>query len=128
MRTTRGLILATAILALLTTGCSRNVVVGSEPSGATGSSENVEANLQNTLASFATAQRQYREIHGRYATNASDLTYVTPAEVRIDVIQGDRVGYSAIATQGDSECAVFGGDARPPRGYVSSKDTPACRS
>ena len=129
MRTTsRCLTLAAAIVALVTTGCSRNVVVGSEPSGASGSAENVQAELQSTLASFATAQKQYFEVNGRYAPNVTDLTYVAPADVRIDVIQGDRSGYSAIASKADAECAVYGGGARAPRGYVATADTPACRS
>lgn len=129
MRTTsRCLTLAAAVLALVSAGCSRNVVVGSEPSGATGSTENVEAELQGALASFATAQKQYFETNGRYAPNVADLTYVAPADIRIDVIQGDRSGYSAIASKADAECAVYGGGARAPRGYVSSADAPACRN
>jgi len=115
------------VVVVVGAGCSRNVVVGSEPSGATGSPENIEAQLQQELSSFSTAQKQYYETNGRYAPNVSDLTYEAPTEVRIDVIQGDRAGFSAIATRAQSECAVFGGDARAPRGYVSTAGTPACR-
>lgn len=129
MRTTRAGFTVAAVLvaAVAAAGCSRNVVVGSEPSGATGSPENVEAQLQQELSSFATAQKQYYETNQRYAPNVSDLTYVAPADVRIDVIQGDRSGFSAIASRAQSECAVFGGDVRAPRGYVSTAGTPACR-
>ena len=48
MRTIRARITSAAVLVVVVVGagCSRNVVVGSEPSGATGSPENIEAQLQ----------------------------------------------------------------------------------
>ena len=129
MRTTRRFLTLTAILIAAASigGCSRNVVVGSEPSGGTGSPANVEAQLQTVLGSFATAQKEYYAAEGRYAPTVSDLGFDVPADVRVDVIQGDRRGYSAISTRSDAECAVYGGEARSPRGYLSASDVPACR-
>ena len=129
MRTTgRCLTLAATICAAVAlSGCSRNVVVGSEPSGGTGSSANVEAQLQTVLTSFATAQKEYFGAQGRYAATIADLGFDVPTDVRVDVIQGDRTGFSAIASRADAECAVYGGEARSPRGYLSTADTPGCR-
>jgi hypothetical protein len=130
MRNTRRYLTLTATIAaaVVIVGCSRNVVVGSEPSsGGTGSPANVDAQLQTVLSSFAKAQSEYFGAEGRYAQTVSDLGFDVPADVRVDVIQGDRNGFSAIASRADAECGVYGGDARSPRGYLSGPDTPGCR-
>ena len=139
MRKTSGLkaLTAAALVAFGVTACasSRQVIVGTDPGGTgtsgaaqpTGSGAST-ATLQSELSRLATAQKAYFESNDHYAPDLGSLGFKPGSGVRIDLIQGDSDGFSAIAKSGDAECAVFVGGVRSPRSYATSPDVPACRS
>ena len=128
-------VLTAALVALGSLGCasSREVVVGTAPGGAggakappTGAAVST-ASLESELSRLIVAQKAYYEENGYYSGDLGSLGFTAGSGVRIDVLQGDSDGFSAIARSGDVECAVYSGDVRAPRGYVSIPDRPACR-
>ena len=130
-------LIAASLLAVGTTACasSREVVVGTDPggSGTTGAAQTTgqavsTASLTSELSRLVTTQKAYFEANDYYAADLGSLDFTPGSGVRVDLIQGDSDGFSAIAKSGDAECAVFVGDVRSPRGYASSPDVPACRN
>ena len=115
-----------ACLAVVAAACSRQAVVGSSP-GKPGAGGSVEATLGADLGSLHAAEERYFAANGRYTNQLYELDFAASPGVEVSIIQGDRRGYSAIATRDDGECAVFGGEARPPRGYVSQPGRVGCR-
>ncbi len=114
-----------ACLALLAAACSRQAVVGSP--GTPGAGGSVEATLRTDLRSLHAAEERYFATNGRYTNQLDQLDFAASPGVDVSIIQGDRRGYSAIASADGRECAVFGGEARPPRGYVSQPGRVGCR-
>lgn len=104
--------------------CSRQAVVGSP---GTPGADPSEAAARSELADLHEAQERYFEANGRYTNRLSDLQFSRQLGVDVTIIQGDRRGYSAVAAAGESECAVFGGEARPPRSYVTQPGLVGCR-
>jgi hypothetical protein len=87
-----------------------------------------EASLESELYRLIVTQNAYFEEEGSYARDLEDLDFTPGPGVRLELLQGGATGFSAIATSGNAECAVFSGEVRPPRGYVSIPETPACRN
>ena len=130
-------LIAASLLAVGTSACasSREVVVGTDPggSGTTGAAQTTgqavsTASLTSELSRLVTTQKAYFEANDYYAADLGSLDFTPGSGVRVDLIQGDSDGFSAIAKSGDAECAVFVGNVRSPRGYASSPDVPACRN
>jgi hypothetical protein len=130
-------LIAASLLAVGTSACasSREVVVGTDPggSGTTGAAQTTgqavsTASLTSELSRLVTTQKAYFEANDYYAADLGSLDFTPGSGVRVDLIQGDSDGFSAIAKSEDAECAVFVGDVRSPRGYASSPDVPACRN
>ena len=130
-------LIAASLLAVGTSACagSREVVVGTDPggSGTTGAAQTTgqavsTASLTSELSRLVTTQKAYFEANDNYAADLGSLDFTPGSGVRVDLIQGDSDGFSAIAKSGDAECAVFVGDVRSPRGYASSPGVPACRN
>ena len=130
-------LIAASLLAVGTTACasSREVVVGTDPggSGTTGAAQTTgqavsTASLTSELSRLVTTQKAYFEANDYYAADLGSLDFTPGSGVRVDLIQGDSDGFSAIAKSGDAECAVFVGDVRSPRGYASQPGVPACRN
>jgi hypothetical protein len=129
-------LIAAGVLAVGVSACasSREVVVGTDPggSGATGGAQSTgaavsTASLESELYRLVTAQKAYFEANDYYASDLKSIDFTPGSGVRLDLIQGDSDGFSAIAKSGDAECAVYVGDIRSPRGYASSQEVPACR-
>jgi hypothetical protein len=114
-------------------GCApRQAVVESEPGRAgpaPSGGEDLLATLRSDLRMVAAAQEEFRADNGYYAARTADLGVQASPGVRLDVIQGDRNGWSAIAASasGDAECAVYEGDIRSPRGYLTETGRVMCR-
>jgi hypothetical protein len=120
-----------AVLVLAATaaaGCARQVVVQSETGGPVGSPQATEDLLRVELQRLAAAQEEYQAANGHYADEVAGLDLQVAEGVRIDIIQGDSAGWSALARAGDSECAIYSGDVRSPRSYVTRPDVVDCRS
>lgn len=139
MRKTPGLgaLTAAALVAIGVTACasSRQVIVGTDTTGAGASGAAQQAgasvstaSLQSELSRLVTAQKAYFEANDYYAADLGSLDFKPATGVRIDLIQGDSDGFSAVAGSGGAECAVFVGGVRSPRSYATSPDVPACRS
>lgn len=121
-----GALVLGAFLAL--SACApRQAVVESEP-GRPGPAASVgEAALGADLERLAAAQAEYEEERGYYAARTSALDFTASSGVRVDVIQGDRGGWSAVASSGGDECALYVGDVRSPRAYVTRAGVVECR-
>lgn len=85
------------------------------------------ASLESELYRLMVSQGAYFEENGTYARDLESLDFEPGPGVGIDLIEGGRDGFSAVARSGDSECAVYSGPVRAPRGYLSLPDRPACR-
>jgi hypothetical protein len=112
------------LIGVLLPACSRQAVVGSP---GTPGADPSEAMAREELADLHAAQERYFEANGRYTNQLSELQFSRQLGVEVSIIQGDRRGYSAVAEAGESECAVFGGEARPPRSYVTRPGLVGCR-
>jgi hypothetical protein len=113
--------------ALLATGCApRQAIVESEPGRAASAGAGQEV-LRSDLRRLADAQETYRAANGYYAVRTADLRFTASAGVRVDVLQGDRGGWSAVAASGDAECGMYQGAVRPPRSYLTESGRVACR-
>jgi hypothetical protein len=106
------------------TGCARQAVVGS--SGTPGGDAS-EATLRSDLDALDAAEGRFNAANDRYTNQLGELEFSPSPGVEVSIVQGDRRGYSAIAATDDSECAVFGGEARPPRSYVTQPGLVGCR-
>lgn len=127
VRHTTGPVLFVAIAALAASACgARQARVESEPNpGArAGVGNNV---LTGDLGRVSDAQSAYWRSHERYAGQLSDLSFTPTTGVRVDLIQGDRNGWSAVASSGDFECSTYEGSVRSPRGYLTEAGTVRCR-
>jgi hypothetical protein len=121
-----GLALLLGSLVALSACAPRQAIVESEPGRGTPTAAG-EATLRSDLLRLASAQEDYETANGYYAARATDLGFTASAGVRIDVIQGDRNGWSAVASSGDAECGMYEGDIRSPRGYLTEAGTVMCR-
>lgn len=120
-------VLFVALATLAGSACgARQARVESEPNpGArSGVGNNV---LTSDLGRVREAQAEYWRRNERYAGQMSDLGYTPSSSVRVDLIQGDRSGWSAVATSGDYECATFEGTVRSPRSYLTEAGVVGCR-
>ena len=114
-------------LVALGLGCGpRQAIVTSEPNPAARAGVGNEA-LTADLQRLREAQAEYRRDNGYYASSSSGLGFSSASGVRIDIIQGDRAGWSATATSGDFECALYEGEVRSPRGYLTEAGRIGCR-
>lgn len=109
------------------TGCARQAVVASEPGRPGAAGDALESTLRADLQRLLDAQRRYLEREGRYADGLPALGFAPSSGVTVYILQGDRAGFSAIASGGDAECGVYTGSVRAPRTYVTTPDTVGCR-
>lgn len=129
-----GLALVVLVAAVAVAGCApREAIVESEPgrgaAPAPAGDEEVQSTLRSDLRTLADAQEEFMADNGYYAGRTSDLGVTASAGVRLDIIQGDRNGWSAVAasTATDDECGMYAGDVRSPRGYLTSPGRVMCR-
>lgn len=129
-----GVALVALVAVAAFSGCApREATVESEPGRgavpAPAGDEEVQATLRADLRMLGDAQDEFRADNGFYAARTSDLGFTASAGVRLDIIQGDRNGWSAIAasTATDYECGMYAGDVRSPRGYLTSPGRAMCR-
>lgn len=121
------LVLRMSILAtvVLTGGCARQAIVGSEPGR--GASAALET-LRSDLTRLARDQQSHLSRRSRYAATLDELTFLPSPGVSVSIIQGDRNGFSAVASTGDLECGIYDGGVRSPRSYATRPGVVACRN
>jgi hypothetical protein len=121
-------LLTTLIAILGTVACasSPEIGIGTDPGGSPASAVGT-ASLESELYRLMVSQGAHFEESGYYARELESLDFEPGSGVRIDLLQANGEGFSAIATSGEAECAVYSGGVRSPRGYVSLPDRPSCR-
>ncbi|MFW6039550.1 MAG: hypothetical protein ACOC9N_00565 [Gemmatimonadota bacterium] len=125
-----GLLAACIGVVTLAACAPRQAIVESEPnSGAPTADGDLLTTLRADLRELADAQESFRTERGYYAARTSDLVFAASPGVRVDVIQGDRAGWSAVAssTASDAECGMYQGNVRSPRGYLTESGAIDCR-
>ncbi len=128
MKPLRDMLLLTLLSASLAGCAPRQAIIATDPPAGGPVTGVGDGPLTEDLTLVVEAQEAYFRAHGVYADRATDLN-LTPTEgVRIDIIQGDRNGFSAIARSGDFECAVYVGSVRAPRTYLTDVAEVGCRS
>lgn len=113
-------------LVVLPACAPRQAIVESEPGRGTPTAAG-EATLRSDLLRLASAQEDYEADNGYYAARVTDLGFTASSGARVDIIQGDRDGWSAVAASGDAECGMYEGGIRSPRGYLTEAGTVMCR-
>jgi hypothetical protein len=86
------------------------------------------AGAREVLRQVERAQTEYRAAHGRYTASLRALGIERPADVEVRIAAAGGGGYSAVALAEDEECAVYHGNARPPRSYARTAGRIACRA
>ncbi len=121
-------VLGIAVLGFLT-GCARQAVVTSGPGVQDGTGAD-EAMLIAELQRLQASQEVYRAENGVYGISLAALDFSPRPGVEVDMLEATAVAWAAIATTptGDSECALYAGDARAPRSYVGAPGEVFCRS
>ena len=128
--------LVALLLTAVATGCAkREVYVGTDSGpaatsgggGAAGGAAASNQSLVSELERLSVAQQAFYDENDYFGGSLDALGFSPASGVRIDVIQGDALGFSAIARSGDNECAIYHGEVRSPRSYLSAPDVPACR-
>jgi len=128
MKPLRDMLLLALVGASLTACAPRQAIIASDPPAGGPVTGVGDGPLMDDLTLVVEAQDAYFKANGVYADRSADLN-LTPTEgVSIDIIQGDRNGFSAIARSGDFECAVYVGDVRAPRSYLTDVAEVGCRS
>ncbi|UCG74913.1 MAG: hypothetical protein JSV95_09140 [Gemmatimonadota bacterium] len=113
-----------AIGSIMLAACARQAVIGSRESPHRSAPE---THLRSDLEALQSAQEHFRTLNDRYTNRLGELEFSPSRGVQVSIVQGDRRGYSAIAATAENECAVFGGEARPPRSYVTRPGLVGCR-
>ncbi|HVG43163.1 MAG TPA: hypothetical protein VM890_00480 [Longimicrobium sp.] len=81
-----------------------------------------------TIRSLAMEQEKYRFLNHRYARTLAEMPFVADSGVVLTFHPSGPEGYSAVAWFNGRECAIFRGNARPPRPYVTEVSKVECRS
>ncbi|MDH3298158.1 MAG: hypothetical protein OEM96_07775 [Gemmatimonadota bacterium] len=127
LRNPRNVFVLAVAFGSLTSCTPRQAIVASDPPTRGARTGVGDGPLIHDLQRVYHAQASFLEANGIYADQLASLN-VTPTEgVRIDIIQGDRNGFSAIARSGDFECAVYEGNVRAPRTYLTAVSEVGCR-
>ena len=81
---------------------------------------------------FTGAQIRYEEMNGIYAKSLRALEnvlgYVPGQGIRVRIIAATRNGVSAVGSRATGECAVYLGEAAPPRPYVRAVGNVDCEA
>ena len=125
-RRVRALVAVVTAVALPTACAPRQAIIESEP-GRGGQIAAGQEALRADLSRLASAQEEYEADNGFYAARTADLGFTASSGVRVDIIQGDRNGWSAVASSGEQECGLYEGDIRAPRSYLTDSGQVACR-
>lgn len=86
------------------------------------------ADVRQVVQQVATAQTAYRAAHGRYTASLRELGIERARSVDVRIIAEGARGFSVVAVGANEECAVFHGNARPPRSYARTAARVSCRS
>ena len=84
--------------------------------------------LSVVLRSVTQAQAAYRASHGRYTSSLTELRVRPPAGVSVRLQAEGTAGFSAVASSGAGECAVYHGGVWAPRPWARTPGRIACRT
>lgn len=110
-------------------GCAgRQAVVESDPRGGAEARRRLEATARSDLDALRRAQTDRLEQTGAYTYDLAALGVEGSPGVDLSVLEATASGFSALAAAGSVECALFVGDADPPRAYTVTAGVVACRA
>ncbi len=110
-------------------GCAgRQAVVESDPRGGTETRRQLESAARSDLDALRRAQSDRLAERGSYAYDVAALGVEPSPGVDLAVLEATTTGFSAVASAGSVECALFVGSANPPRAYAGTAGVVACRS
>lgn len=113
------------LLALVGPACSGAAVV-SEQGAAAAVPPRLERTLQEDLHRLFRAQERHRSTIGTYSDDLIELRFVPSPGVRVRLPEADSTGFSAVARRSPYECALYVGDADPPRRYLEAPSVVGC--
>lgn len=119
---------ALAAGALLQGCAARQAVVESDPRGGAEARRQLEAAARSDLDALLRAQADHFDETGAYTYDLVALGVEGSGGVTLSVLEATAAGFSALAAAGSVECAVFVGDAEPPRSYAMTAGLVACRA
>ncbi len=120
--------LGIAFLAVALGACApRQAIVETDPRGGADVRRRLEAAARADLAELVRLESDHRATTGSYAYEPADLGLEPSPGVELSVLEATSTGFSALAQAGSVECAVFVGDAEPPRSYLRAGGIVACR-
>ena len=124
-----GGVLALGAACALLAGCGgRQAVVESDPRGGAEARRQLEAAALSDLDELRRAQSDHHAETGAYSYDLIALGVEGSTGVSLAVLEANASGFSAIASAGSVECAMFVGDADPPRVYTAMAGVAACRA
>ncbi|MDX1577262.1 MAG: hypothetical protein R3266_02210 [Gemmatimonadota bacterium] len=92
-----------------------------------------EQRLRDALRALFRAEERYYADQGTYTVEIFHLRgdggggFEVPPGIRFRIPEANEDGFSAVAREAPFECALFIGEAEPPRGYVSIPGVIGCR-
>jgi len=119
---------ALTVGALLAACGGRQAVVESDPRGGAEARRQLEAAARSDLDALLRAQADHFDETGAYTYDLDALGVEGSAGLSLSVLEATAAGFSALAAAGSVECAVFVGDADPPRPYTVTAGVVGCRS
>lgn len=129
LRRSRGIVLAAlaASCVMLPACAGRQAVVESDPRGGAEARRQLEAAARSDLDALRRAQVDRLNETGAYSYDLDDLGVEASPGIDLSVLEATTAGFSAVAGAGSVECALFVGDADPPRAYTVTAGVVACR-
>lgn len=106
----------------------RQAVVESDPRGGAEARRQLESAARSDLDALRRAQADHFDRAGTYTFDVDALEVEGSPGVDLSVLEATASGFSAIAAGGTVECALFVGDADPPRAYTVTAGVVACRA
>lgn len=114
--------------AMLPACAGRQAVVESDPRGGAEARRQLEAAARSDLDALRRAQADHLNETGAYSYDPDALGVEGSPGIDLAVLEATAVGFSAIAAAGSVECALFVGNADPPRAYTVTPGVVACRA
>jgi|tagenome__1003787_1003787.scaffolds.fasta_scaffold20988922_15 hypothetical protein len=79
-----------------------------------------------TVRTIAILQEEFKHHHQRYAANLRELGFTPHRGIEVSFPTATATGFAVVARHRRRECAVYRGDAPPPRRYTTQLSAVVC--
>lgn len=79
-----------------------------------------------TVRTVAILQEEFKHHNQRYASNLRELGFTPHRGIQVSLTTATATGYAVVARHRRRECAVYRGDAPPPRRYTTQPSAVVC--